>query len=183
MLLFSILPFLALAAASPIQKRFNGVKIQAGRNGKCLSPVSANYANGVQVTTVGCDQAHRWDINPGSGSVILTGTNFALDAGTGADNNEIVKLWQSYPGLFQQTWYLTDDRRIAITGGNQCLDEGDNGPQTYQCTTGNTNQVWNIVDIPTVTTSTSHMTTTTPTVSSTVSVIIDSSGGLIPTSA
>lgn len=38
------------------------------------------------------------------------------------------------------SWYLTGDNRIAITGGNQCLDEGDNGPQTYQCTTGNTNQ-------------------------------------------
>jgi len=35
--------------------------------------------------------------------------------------------WQSYPGLFQQTWYLTADGRIAITGGNQCLDEGTNG--------------------------------------------------------
>lgn len=37
-------------------------------------------------------------------------------------------------------WYLTGDNRIAITGGDQCLDEGDNGVQTYQCTTGNTNQ-------------------------------------------
>lgn len=37
-------------------------------------------------------------------------------------------------------WYYTDDNRIAQTGGNQCLDEGDNGIQTYQCTTGNTNQ-------------------------------------------
>ena len=37
-------------------------------------------------------------------------------------------------------WYLTGDNRIAITGGTMCLDEGDNGPQTYQCTTGNTNQ-------------------------------------------
>nr|ODO04104.1 hypothetical protein L204_00459 [Cryptococcus depauperatus CBS 7855] len=140
MLLFSILPFLALAAASPIEKRYKGVKIQSYRDRKCLSPANANYANGVQVVSVPCDQAHRWDINPGSGSIILTGTNFALDAGTGWDNNEIVKIWQSYPGLFQQTWYLTDDWRIAITGGNQCLDEGDNGPQTYQCTTGNTNQ-------------------------------------------
>lgn len=50
------------------------------------------------------------------------------------------QIWDSYPGLFQQTWYLTDDKRIAITGGDQCLDEGDNGIQTYQCTTGNTNQ-------------------------------------------
>ena len=39
---------------------------------------------------------------------------------------------------------MTDDNRIAITGGDQCLDEGDNGVQTYQCTTGNDNQVWYI---------------------------------------
>jgi hypothetical protein len=37
-------------------------------------------------------------------------------------------------------WYWTDDNRIAITGGTQCLDEGDDGIQIYQCTTGNTNQ-------------------------------------------
>lgn len=55
-------------------------------------------------------------------------------------NNQGLKLWTCYPGLFQQTWYYTDDRRIAITGGNQCLDEGTNGVQTYQCTPGNTNQ-------------------------------------------
>lgn len=41
---------------------------------------------------------------------------------------------------FDTSWYLTPDNRIAITGGDQCLDQGDNGPQTYQCTTGNTNQ-------------------------------------------
>lgn len=41
---------------------------------------------------------------------------------------------------FGTSWYLTPDNRIAITGGDQCLDQGDNGPQTYQCTTGNTNQ-------------------------------------------
>ncbi len=29
-----------------------------------------------------------------------------------------------------------DDKRIAITGGNQCLDLGPSGPQTYQCTPG-----------------------------------------------
>ena len=40
----------------------------------------------------------------------------------------------------QLSWYLTGDNRIAITGGTHCLDEGDNGPQTYQCTPGNTNQ-------------------------------------------
>jgi hypothetical protein len=38
-----------------------------------------------------------------------------------------VQTWTSYPGLAAQTWYLTIDGRIAITGGNQCLDEGANG--------------------------------------------------------
>lgn len=45
-----------------------------------------------------------------------------------------------YDSNFDTSWYLTPDNRIAITGGDQCLDQGDNGPQTYQCTTGNTNQ-------------------------------------------
>ena len=35
---------------------------------------------------------------------------------------------------------------MAITGGDQCLDEGDNGVQTYQCTPWNDNQVWYIED-------------------------------------
>ncbi|KGB75524.1 hypothetical protein I307_00799 [Cryptococcus deuterogattii 99/473] len=147
MLFFPILlPLLALVSATPFTKRYSGAKIQSYRDGKCLSPNSNDYSNGVQVVTVNCDQAKTWDINPGSGSVILHGTNFALDAGTGADNNEIVKIWTSYPGLFQQTWFLTGDKRIAITGGNQCLDEGDSGPQTYQCTPYNTNQVWNVLE-------------------------------------
>ncbi|WWC86610.1 uncharacterized protein L201_001487 [Kwoniella dendrophila CBS 6074] len=138
--------FILSVTSSPLEKRYTGVRIQSYRDGKCLSPASTNFANDVQVISVNCSQALRWNINPGSGSIILQqNTNFVLDAGTGTDNNEIVKLWQSYPTLFQQTWYLTTDQRIAITGGNQCLDEGPNRPQTYQCYTGNTNQIWNIL--------------------------------------
>ncbi|KAK6903420.1 hypothetical protein I203_106923 [Kwoniella mangroviensis CBS 8507] len=143
------LSLLSLISASPtpIQKRYTGVKIQSYRDGYCLLPYGPHQYNGVQVKTTQCQYAPRWDINPGSGSVILSGTNFALDAGTGTENGEIVKIWESYPGLFQQTWYLTDDYRIAITGGNQCLDEGDNyGTQTWQCTPYNNNQVWNILE-------------------------------------
>nr|XP_018266701.1 uncharacterized protein I303_00676 [Kwoniella dejecticola CBS 10117]OBR88859.1 hypothetical protein I303_00676 [Kwoniella dejecticola CBS 10117] len=154
--LAAILPLLALTtsiSASPIQKRYNGVKIQSSRNDLCLSPLpqpqlrgdnatETTYADGDKVGVTDCADAQVWDINPGSGSIVLTGTNFALDAGTGTDNNEEVKLWTSYPGLFQQTWYFTTDNRIAITGGDQCLDQGNDeeGTQTWQCTTGNTNQ-------------------------------------------
>jgi hypothetical protein len=126
---------------SPIEKRATNTVIRSGRNGQCLSlPSGVQPANGVQLVTRDCNSATRWDISPGSGSVIVTGTNFALDAGVPQGNNMNAKVWQSYPGSPQQTWYLTADNRIAVTGGNQCLDEGDNGPQTYQCTTGNTNQ-------------------------------------------
>ena len=130
-----------LVVASPLNKRYTNSVIQSGRNGQCLSlPAGVSASNGVGLVTTSCNTATRWDINPGSGSVIVSGTNFALDAGVPQGNNAIAKVWQSYPGSPQQTWFLTTDNRIAVTGGNQCLDQGDNGPQTYQCTTGNTNQ-------------------------------------------
>ncbi|WVQ98345.1 hypothetical protein IAU59_005468 [Kwoniella sp. CBS 9459] len=130
---------------APLSKRYSAVRIRSARDNKCLSPFGARWTDGTVVTTVDCASAARWDINPGNGSVILYGSTYALDAGTGSTNNSPVKLQTSVPGAFQQTWYLTTDNRIAITGGTQCLDEGTNGPQTYQCTTGNTNQVWTIV--------------------------------------
>ena len=126
---------------SPIEKRATNTVIRSGRNGQCLSlPSGVQPANGVGLVTKDCATATRWDISPGSGSVIVSGSNFALDAGVPQGNNMYAKVWQSYPGSQQQTWFLTADNRIAVTGGNQCLDQGDNGPQTYQCTNGNTNQ-------------------------------------------
>nr|XP_018266051.1 uncharacterized protein I303_00020 [Kwoniella dejecticola CBS 10117]OBR88209.1 hypothetical protein I303_00020 [Kwoniella dejecticola CBS 10117] len=134
-------------AAHPLSKRYSGIKIQSYRSLRCLSPVGrpSDWKDGTRVTSVPCETAVKWDVSPGSGSILISGTNWALDAGTGDQDNAIIKIWHSYPGLFQQTWYLTDDNRIAITGGSQCLDEGQNGPQTYTCVTGNTNQVWTIL--------------------------------------
>jgi hypothetical protein len=113
--------------------------------------------NGSPLVTMECGAAAGWDIFPGSGSVILTGTSFAMDAGVPGNNGLLkvcqavrpsfrwavgrigrercsidmtwtnIQTWTSYPGLAAQTWYLTTDGRIAITGGNQCLDEGANG--------------------------------------------------------
>jgi hypothetical protein len=87
--LLSLLPFLATAAlASPIVKRADNQLIQSTVSGRCLSPPSgaAGVANGqvgieTNVVTVDCNDAAAWNISPGSGSVILTGTNYALDAG------------------------------------------------------------------------------------------------------
>lgn len=133
----------SFAVASPMQKRYTNQVIKSYRTGTCLTlQGGVQIVDGSLLRVGDCATATRWDISPGSGSVIVSGTNFALDAGTNPHNNVPAKVWTSFPGLTQQTWYLTPDNRIAITGGNQCLDEGDNGPQTYQCTTGNTNQIW-----------------------------------------
>ncbi|ORX38866.1 ricin B lectin domain-containing protein [Kockovaella imperatae] len=141
------------AFATPIQKRYSGVTIRSYRTGTCLNlQAGVTIQNGSPVWVGDCSTATLWDINPGSGSVLVHGTNFALDAGENPHNFVPAKVWQSYPGLTQQTWYLTPDNRIAITGGTMCLDEGDNGPQTYQCTTGDTNQIW-YVDQPATSTS------------------------------
>ncbi|CAD6585778.1 MAG: hypothetical protein TREMPRED_004236 [Tremellales sp. Tagirdzhanova-0007] len=148
-ILFALLPALALAMPSPLGKRFTSRTIRSGRDGKCLSlSVTAPFpSNGAEVFTEPCSAASLWDIDEGSGSILLAAhTGFALDAGSNPQNNGGLKVWQSYPGLFQQTWYLTGDNRIAITGGNQCLDEDATNVQIYQCTTGNTNQVWYIGD-------------------------------------
>lgn len=102
--LLAFLPLLVLAAAapSPIQKRFTNAYIVSGRTGRCLS-TNPQGGVGAPVNLVDCSQATKWDINPGSGSVILSGTNFALDAGVNPSNFGRLKVWTSYPGLFQQT--------------------------------------------------------------------------------
>jgi hypothetical protein len=87
--LFALLPFLAAAAvASPIVKRANNQLIQSTTSCLCLSPTSgaAGVASGAlgdetNVVVLDCNDAATWDISPGSGSIILTGTNYALDAG------------------------------------------------------------------------------------------------------
>jgi len=103
--------FLSLASASPI-KRANNQLIVSSRDQKCLSPAGGAAAvtagqvgNGTPLVSMDCAQAAGWDISPGSGSVILTGTSFAMDAGTTPGNNGQLKVGRtqddfcSYPRL------------------------------------------------------------------------------------
>ena len=111
--------------------------------------------------------AQQWVLNRGSTAVRLANTNFCLDAGESSKhlffcilslvvltsctvgNRVGMKLWKCYDGLAQQTWYYTDDNRIAVEGQGQCLDltggilDNGNVVQTWVCTDGNTNQIWN----------------------------------------
>lgn len=141
MLVSVALALLSLATtvtqASPVEKRWARVRIRSGRDGKCLT-AAPKTGVGYPVYTGDCGSALLWSISPGAGSIHLG--PLALDAGEKPHNNGQLKVWTSYPGLMQQTWYLTNDNRIAIMGGDQCLDEGNNGVQTYQCTPNNDNQ-------------------------------------------
>lgn len=108
--------------------------------------------NGAPVVNVACDNGFHngWTIQNGNNDqgIRLTGTEFCLDAGSNPANNGQAKIWQCYPTLFQQTWWYTDDKHIAITGGDQCLDVGQDFVQTWQCVGGNTNQIWTVGDAP-----------------------------------
>ena len=88
----------------------------------------------------------------------------------GPGNGVGLKIWQCYDNLQAQQWYYTDDQRIVLNGTGlsvppplsrdssfpsyvtafaaQCVDlpngvEVDgNQIQTWQCSDGNTNQIW-----------------------------------------
>lgn len=101
--LFAVLPLLTSAApAKTYSKRDTNVYIYAGRDGKCLT-LQGTLGNGTPVVSGDCNGASRWDINRGSGSIILSGTNYALDIGLNPGNNGPLKVWTSYPTAPQQT--------------------------------------------------------------------------------
>ncbi|KAI5829330.1 ricin B-like lectin [Schizophyllum commune Tattone D] len=121
-----------------------------GNSAKCLD-VAGAAENGTPVDINDCNgsSAQNWVLARGGTAVKLAGTNFCLDAGEDIANGASMKLWQCYEGLAQQTWYYTDDNRLAVMGYGQCLDlttgilVNGNGMQTWTCTDGNTNQIWN----------------------------------------
>jgi hypothetical protein len=100
---------LPLIAASPVRHLaaredfvYTQAKIVSGRNGQCLS-INGPLSDGSPVTTNPCYESTLWDISPGSGTVVVSGTNFALDAGGNPHDFVPAKVWTSYPGLTQQT--------------------------------------------------------------------------------
>jgi len=119
---------------------------------KCLDVRGAVFENGTPVQLYDCNgtRAQDWLLQRGSTKIRLAGTNFCLDAGSTPGNGVGMKIWECYDGLPAQQWYYTDDNRIALEGKGQCLDlpngvlTNGNQVQTWQCTDGNTNQVWTL---------------------------------------
>ncbi|TRM67919.1 ricin B lectin domain-containing protein [Schizophyllum amplum] len=139
------------STTSPSTPSTNGQVLHPnGNSGKCLN-VAGDAANGTPVQIDDCDgsAAQQFVLSRGTTSVKLAGTDFCLDAGENIGNGAAMKLWQCYDGLAQQTWFYTEDNRIAVQGYGQCLDlsrgvlDNGNTMQTWTCTDGNTNQIWN----------------------------------------
>ena len=105
-----ITSFLGLAlAAPPVLKRDNATAytISSDRDGKCLSLPDGDAtapADGIALVALDCGTASGWIIDRGSGSVLLAAnTGFALDAGENPGDHGGLKIWTSFPGLYQQT--------------------------------------------------------------------------------
>ena len=78
--------------------------------------------------------AQNWVINSGTTALQIAGTNYCLDAGSSEfiapqhvrivltptllapGSGTQMKIWQCYSALAAQTWYYTDDQRIALQG-------------------------------------------------------------------
>ncbi|KAJ3561320.1 hypothetical protein NP233_g10267 [Leucocoprinus birnbaumii] len=118
---------------------------------KCLDVRGSKYTDGTPVDIFDCNgtAAQNWVIQPGTTQVKLAGKNFCLDAGS-PKNGSKMKIWTCYPGLPAQTWYYTDDKRIALKNQGFCLDLTDGVSENFQvmqvwkCSSGNVNQIWSV---------------------------------------
>ncbi|GHJ84556.1 hypothetical protein NliqN6_0958 [Naganishia liquefaciens] len=138
----------------------------------CLQVNNGVLENGQSVGAGPCSDEvsvfQSWIYTPGSTTIQvapnnLTETPFCIDFGTNlGSNGQYAKIWQCYEGLAAQSLYITDDNHIAVENGpGQCLDvqaessSDTSGPypitkrlQTWDCTFGNTNQIFGFNETP-----------------------------------
>jgi hypothetical protein len=123
-----------------------------GNKKKCLDVRGNVLKNGTAVQIYDCNGtgAQQWRIHWATTYVQLGFTGFCLDAGRTPASGVGMKIWQCIEALPAQTWFYTADKRIAVLGKGQCLDltrgslTNGNRVQTWQCTNGNTNQIWTL---------------------------------------
>ncbi|KDR84330.1 hypothetical protein GALMADRAFT_237117 [Galerina marginata CBS 339.88] len=121
-----------------------------GNTNKCMDVRGANYANGTPVQIYDCNGtgAQKWVLNRENTKVQVAGTNFCLDAGSTPGNGVGMKIWQCYDNLPAQLWYYAPDNTLILSGSAYCLDltngvlTNSNQLQTWQCFSGNLNQIW-----------------------------------------
>ncbi|TYJ54932.1 hypothetical protein B9479_004344 [Cryptococcus floricola] len=148
--LIALLPLLALTSATPLPRSdkdfYQGVKLknEVGNFAWCLTPYNEHWHDGTNLTSNYCSEGELWDIHRGSGSILVHGTEWALDSGTAKEDGNWFKIWTSYPGIDAQSWYYTDDNHIAVLGGTQCIQETISGPRSFACN-DDPHQVYTIV--------------------------------------
>ncbi|KAF9449375.1 carbohydrate-binding module family 13 protein, partial [Macrolepiota fuliginosa MF-IS2] len=107
--------------------------------------------NGTPVQIYDCNASNAQDwvfARPEPTSLKVWSGTYCLDAGSTPRNGVGVKIWECFDNLPAQTWFYTDDNRIALYNPDLCLDLTDgnstngNEIQTWQCTDGNKNQEW-----------------------------------------
>ncbi|KAG6908081.1 hypothetical protein DXG01_006216 [Tephrocybe rancida] len=121
-----------------------------GNAAKCLDVRGAVFADGTAVQIYDCNGtgAQKWEIQRGSTKVRLASTNFCLDAGSAPASGVRLKIWTCYDNLAAQSWYYTDDKRIALENAGQCVDlpngvlTNSNQVQTWKCTDNDVYQIW-----------------------------------------
>jgi hypothetical protein len=117
---------------------------------KCLDVRGGVMANGTPVQIYDCNgtQAQMWALRRGGQQIKVAGTNFCLDAGSNPGNAVGMKIWTCYDNLPQQQWLYNSENQIVLQNRGLCLDltngvvTNSNQVQTWQCASGNLNQVW-----------------------------------------
>jgi hypothetical protein len=156
--LLSLIP--ALTLASPLAIRQSpglGYIHPLNELNVCLN-IDGPLADGTPVTFGACNlNSKEWTIKAGNNPNVKVsgstggsaGLGYCLDVGSQFPaNGTPLKIWSCIAGNANQAFYLTDDDHIAVTGGNGCLDIGNNG-QVWQCFGGNTNQLFEVDDTAT----------------------------------
>ncbi|GHJ86681.1 hypothetical protein NliqN6_3083 [Naganishia liquefaciens] len=123
----------------------------------CLAPNGPDVytqVDGTPVNVVTCSYGSRffslqlWDV-PAKGTfgpIKMKNKDLCLDAGsTPLQNGRGLKLWTCYDGLYQQTFFRTEDDHLAIYNDVQCADvkrEDGTTLQTWQCSGNNPQQIF-----------------------------------------
>nr|XP_019013383.1 uncharacterized protein I206_01449 [Kwoniella pini CBS 10737]OCF52164.1 hypothetical protein I206_01449 [Kwoniella pini CBS 10737] len=116
---------------------------------KCLAASQPNPTAGTQVITTNCQNASKWSIPlvESGGAVVHDDSGLVLDLGNG--NNKDKLTLRNFTGDDQSQFFRHgSDNRLSNNATNKCLDEGEDGPQVYDCYPQNTNQVWLIRQTP-----------------------------------
>ncbi|WVR09272.1 hypothetical protein IAU60_006337 [Kwoniella sp. DSM 27419] len=138
----------AIITSAALAQLAAGAAVQSLARGNDCLQVSGTPSSGSQVTLGACNSnnaqmtstGQQWVISSGNNAgVQLYNTNFCLDAQDDTPGGAVIVA--DCNGSGSQTWYLTGDNRVAITGGTQCLQQGSQ-VETQNCAPGIDEQAW-----------------------------------------